>query len=214
MLVDDIFNEISRLDSFIASYQGLAATKRYGDSTVTYYSQSIKNMLEGIRTNLRNVDKIETKAKVEDILKSRMDKVSLIEMTLRDKEHLSSLTKVPSYQDENEEVEHSDLSLVEKGNKFLKLSSNSVTRMKKKIVETEKLGDEALSKIHVQEEQLEKIRAGLGDVDYNLNRAKITIRAIARDTATDFCVRILCGILTVAVIILIIIIIITSTRRK
>ncbi|KAH8584582.1 t-snare domain [Cryptosporidium sp. chipmunk genotype I] len=218
MLLQELQFKFSRLDSLISRYEYLSKTKKFGDSAVSFCTQNINNALESIQIELRSLKEPSEKKKFQEFLNSRNDRIrnineSWMQNTQFPTEQVSHTTK-RSFNDEIQSLNYSDLSDHKKGDALIQLTDESILRMKKSLIDTEKLGDDSLIKMSTQKEQLNRIRNELDSVKDNIYKANISLKAIARNTATDFCVQMLCGILSICFLIIIVILIVLGIRKN
>lgn len=218
MLFSELQFKFSRLDSLISRYEYLSKTSKFGDSAISFCTQNINNTLKSIQIELKSLKEPSEKRKFEEFLNARNDRIknineSWIQNTQIPTEQLSIITK-RNFNDEMQSLNDSDLTDYKKGDVLIQLSDESVLRMKKSLMETEKLGDDSLNKLSIQKEQLSRIRNELDSVKDNVYKANISLKAIARNTATDFCVQMLCGVLSICLLIIIILLIVLGIRKN
>ncbi|KAH8739927.1 hypothetical protein FG386_001744 [Cryptosporidium ryanae] len=222
MLESVINSKISKLDSLISRYETLSRTKKLSDSTVSFCLQNIQNAVSSIQIELGGITEPTQRRKFDDFIKIRNERIQNIKNNWNnengvredDKLDIQNRKNVSSYRDDILSLNQSDLSSVEKGDTLIKLASDSVNRMKRTMAETEQIGDDSLTKMNSQSEQLDRIRSELQGVNENLSNARMIIKAITRNAATDFCVQVLCGILTISILIIIIISIIIGVKNN
>ncbi|KAF7456775.1 putative plant SNARE 11 [Cryptosporidium felis] len=216
MLDRELDFKFSRLDSLISRYEGLSKTRKIGDSAVSYCSQSINNALDSIQIELESLREPTEKEKFEQFLRKRNDRVKMINDTWgsQNAQLQAKQTEKRDFQEEIIILNRANLSDHEKGDALIQLTEDSILRMKQSLAETEQLGNESLTKMNVQREQIGRIHSELDKVKEGVSRANLSIRAIARSTATDFCVQMLCGVLTISLLIIIIILVVISVRNS
>ncbi|KAH7648955.1 hypothetical protein FG379_001324 [Cryptosporidium bovis] len=222
MLESVINSKISKLDSLISRYETLSRTKKLSDSTVSFCFQNIQNTINSIQIELGGITEPNQRKKFDDFIKLRNEKIQNIKNNWSgenvvhqdDRLDISNSRSVSSYRDDILFLNKSDLSNIEKGDALIKLAGDSVHRMKRTMAETEKIGDVSLTNMNSQSEQLDRIRSELQGVNDSLSKAKMTVKAITRNAATDFCVQILCGILTISILIIIVISIIIGVKNN
>ncbi|XP_666514.1 hypothetical protein [Cryptosporidium hominis TU502] len=218
MLLQEIQFKFSKLDSLISRYEYLSKTKKFGDSTVSFCSQNINNALESIQIELKSLKEPSEKKKFEEFLNSRNDRIRNINESWT-KNALIPTEQVTynmkrNFNEDIQSLNDSDLTDYKKGDALIKLADESIIRMKKSLTYTEKLGDDSLNKMNTQKEQLDRIRNELDNVKDNIYKANISLKAIARNTATDFCVQMLCGILSICLLIIIVLLVVLSIRKN
>jgi len=83
-------------------------------------------------------------------------------------------------------------------------SMESLARTKKQVLESEQVGISTLGKMHEQSEQLTRIGEENEDIRANLKRSKKLLGQIARSAKQDWCIRIVCLLITVAIVVMVI----------
>ncbi|OII74392.1 uncharacterized protein cubi_01236 [Cryptosporidium ubiquitum] len=217
MLFPELQFKFSRLDSLISRYEYLSKTRKFGDSAVSFCTQNINNTLKSIQIELKTLKEPTEKRKFEEFLNARNDRIknineSWVQNTQIPSEQVSNITK-RSYNEDIQSLNDSNLTDYKKGDTLIQLSDESILRMKKSLMDTEKIGDDSLNKMSIQKEQLSRIRNELDNVKDNIYKANISLKAIARNTATDFCVQMLCGIFSICLLIIIVLLIVLGIRK-
>ncbi|KAK9173743.1 t-SNARE coiled-coil homology domain containing protein [Cryptosporidium meleagridis] len=218
MLLQELQFKFSKLDSLISRYEYLSKTKKFGDSTVSFCSQNINNAIESIQIELKSLKEPSEKKKFEKFLNSRSDRIRNINENWTKNELIhaeqATFNMKRSFNEDIQSLNDSGLTDYKKGDALIKLTDESIIRMKQSLTYTEKLGDDSLNKMNTQKEQLDRIRNELDNVKDNIYKANISLKAIARNTATDFCVQMLCGILSICLLIIIILLIVLGIRKN
>merc|ERR1719261_1386402 len=83
-------------------------------------------------------------------------------------------------------------------------SMESLARTKKQVLESEQVGISTLGKMHEQTEQLNRIQEENEDIRANLKRSKKLLGQIARNAKSDWCIRVVCLLITIAIVVMII----------
>merc|ERR1711933_265392 len=83
-------------------------------------------------------------------------------------------------------------------------SQASVKRSMQAVLQAEQVGIATLVKMHQQEEQMNRISEEVEDIKANIKRSKKLLAQIARGAAHDRCVRMLCLMITIAVLVMIV----------
>lgn len=221
MFFSEIQSKFLRLDSLISRYEYLSKTRKFRDSAISFCSQNINNAVESIQIELKSLSEPNEKKKFEEFLNSRSDRIKKInESWAGHTEHPPPQQAYPcmipkqSYKDDIQSLNESNLTDYKKGDALVQLADESVIRMKKSLMETERIGDESLNSINTQKEQLSRIRSELDNVNTNINKASMSLKAIARNTATDFCVQMLCGVFSICLLIILVLLIVLGVRKK
>ncbi|KAJ1606393.1 putative t-snare domain and transmembrane domain-containing protein [Cryptosporidium canis] len=220
MFLPELQSKFSKLDSLISRYEYLSKTRKFRDSTISFCSQNINNTVESIQIELGALREPSEKKKFQEFLNARNERIRNINESWQKstnphaREHAPVCMGQRSYNDDIASLNDSSLSDYGKGDALIQLADESVLRMKKSLMETERIGDESLNKMNAQKEQLSRIRGELDNVNINIDKAGISLKAIARNTATDFCVQMLCGVFSICVLIIVILLIILGVRKN
>eukprot|EP00920_Eleutheroschizon_duboscqi_P022360 GHVT01054153.1.p1 GENE.GHVT01054153.1~~GHVT01054153.1.p1 ORF type:complete len:235 (-),score=23.50 GHVT01054153.1:5714-6418(-) len=99
----------------------------------------------------------------------------------------------PSYLDNRQQ-------LVQYGDQVQDKTQDSLHRIRNMVDDTEKMGGQIVERLDEQTEQMTKIHEQMNDIEYNLQRAKKTMKSIARNAASDRCVQLLCCLVFVFLI--------------
>jgi hypothetical protein len=83
-------------------------------------------------------------------------------------------------------------------------SLESLARTKRQVLETENVGINTLGKMHEQGEQMKSITAANEDIKANLKRSKKLLGQIMRNARQDWCIRVMCIMMTIAIVVMII----------
>eukprot|EP00918_Siedleckia_nematoides_P043323 GHVU01094668.1.p1 GENE.GHVU01094668.1~~GHVU01094668.1.p1 ORF type:complete len:219 (-),score=47.42 GHVU01094668.1:1111-1767(-) len=154
------------------------------------YAQRVKTAKDAVVLELRQLDPEEA-APIKELMKEKMEKFTQLLLEYEHKKNEAVRDDIAAEEDyggQSPDVNQMDREqLVQYADGTQDKAQEALDRTQQMVGETEIVGTAIVTKMDEQIEQMERLRGGLDDVQYNAQRAKGTVGSIARNAATDIC---------------------------